>query len=365
MPTQNTSHECYAIIMAGGSGTRFWPMSRHERPKQLLALFGAETMLAQTCARLQGVVAPENIIVVTSAHLVEEVAAAVPDVPTSNILSEPVGRNTAPCIGLATALIHKKNPERDPLVGVFPSDHYIANPQAFRDVVIQAFEAAKAPETIATLGITPTRPETGYGYIRYRPGQETARAVEKFVEKPDATTAVQYLAAGNYLWNAGLFFFRTSTMRAELQRQLPTMAKEIDIIARDLGSPNERETLATRFPQLQSISIDYGVMEQAKNVKVIPASEAGWSDVGHWAAVPGLLPTDESGNTCRGDVVALDTQGSVILNTDSARLVALLGVKDMIVIATEDATLVSPLSRAQEVRSVVEALRQHRRQDKL
>ncbi|MEO1273728.1 MAG: sugar phosphate nucleotidyltransferase, partial [Myxococcota bacterium] len=216
------------------------------------------------------------------------------------------------------------------------------------------------------LGIVPTRPETGYGYLKVGPndGSQTASAVERFVEKPDATTATTYLADGNYLWNAGLFFFRASTMLAEFDRQLPELATTLRQIRADLTTDRAQDTLHRLFPTLASVSIDYGIMEGAQDVRVIP-TQCGWSDVGHWDALPDLLPADGLGNILQGDTIAHDTHDTIVLNQHDDHLVALVGVHNLVVVTTDDATLVLPRSRAQEVRAIVKALQNARRDDLL
>lgn len=362
------THSMHAIIMAGGSGTRFWPMSRRLRPKQLLALFGEQTMMAQTAERLRPLTGDEGMLIVTGAHLVDGIQAALPSLPAENIIAEPVGRNTAPCIGLATHLIeHRAGQGEDPIIGVFAADHHVADPEGFRAAVAVAVEAASEPGVIVTLGIAPTRPETGYGYIQYQPEGEQGGAypVNRFVEKPDRATAERYLASGDHLWNAGLFFFRASTMRQEIARQLPRMAERLDAIAAAFDDEDGGQSaLARIFPTLESISIDYGVMEDAAHVKVVPA-DVGWNDVGHWAALPGLLEADDDGNILRGDVIARDTRHTAAFNDRTDHLLAVVGVDDLVVVTTEDATLVVPRERAQQVRDIVKALKEAHRDELL
>ena len=348
----------HAIIMAGGSGTRFWPLSRRLKPKQLLALFSDKTMLAETVERLAPLSSPEDTLIVTGAHLVEGVTDALPQLPEANIIAEPVGRNTAPCIGLACHLIRHRSGQRvDPLVGVFPADHHIEHPAAFRAAISAALEAASKPGVIVTLGIEPTRPETGYGYIRFAPSDELARDVVRFVEKPDRATAEGYLASGEYLWNAGIFFFRASTMLGEIDRQLPDMASKLKAIAAAFGTDDAPSALTTIFPTIEGVSIDYGVMEGAPSVKVVPV-DAGWNDVGHWDALPELLDKDGAGCVVRGDVIAIDALNSVAYNARPDHVVAMVGVEDLIVVTTQDATLILPRSRAQDVRHIVAALKE-------
>jgi mannose-1-phosphate guanylyltransferase len=354
----------YAIIMAGGSGTRFWPLSRARRPKQLLDIFGGRSMLAQTVERISPLIPPEHIIVVTGEHLLEPVYRALPEIPRQNILAEPAPRNTAPCIGLATALIARRCPDQDPVIGVFPADHHIGDPESFQRALHAAAQAAQDPGVIVTLGIRPTRPETGYGYIRYLPSRGIALDVERFVEKPDLDTARAYLESGSYLWNAGLFFFRASTMQAELARQLPDMARGLDQLAPSLDTDAQRDALSLIFPTLQSVSIDYGVMERALKVRVV-ATDPRWSDVGHWAALQGIIDPDEHNNARRGEFVTIDTEDSILLNEDPDHVVAVVGARDLVVVHTHDATLIMPRDRAQDVRAVVDALKKANHQDKL
>ncbi len=357
----------YAIIMAGGAGTRFWPMSRHERPKQLLSLFGPQTLLAQTVDRIAPLTSPERTLIITGAHLVDAVRQILPQIPPENVIAEPVGRNTAPCVGLAAQIVrHRAGADADPLIGVFPADHHVERPEAFRRAIADALDAAAHPGAIVTLGIKPDRPETGYGYIRHAPSPNApAHPVLRFVEKPDRPTAERYLADGDHLWNAGLFFFRASTMIAEIQRQLPDLDRKLTQIADAFGDDDGgADALARLFPTIDPVSIDYGVMEGAPDVKVVPV-EAGWSDVGHWAALPDLLGTDSKGTVLRGEVVAVDLHDTAAFNEDPNHLLALVGLRDLIVVHTPDATLVLHRDRAQDVRAVVDALKASGRDDLL
>lgn len=346
----------YAIIMAGGAGTRFWPLSRRSRPKQLVPFVGEAPMLAETLLRLQPLVPLERTVVVTSAALVEATARLAPGLPRENILAEPVGRNTAPCIGLATRWIQARAPGDDPVIGVFAADHHVADPATFlQDVAQAAAVAAEEPGAIVTLGVTPDRPETGYGYIQRGAARGASWEVARFVEKPDRATAEGYLASGDFLWNAGLFFFRASALQAELTRQLPALAAGLDALASHLGTPGWDEALASGFPALPSVSIDYGVMEGARQVRVVPTA-CGWSDLGHWGAMGDVLPRDAAGNVAQGQVVSLECAGSILINRAPGHLIAALGVEGLVVVVTPDATLVLPAERSQEVRALVDAL---------
>lgn len=349
-----------AIVLAGGSGTRFWPLSRHAHPKQSLVLWGDQPMIAHTVSRLSPSIPPERVLVVCGPHLVEQLRAALPHLPADQFIVEPTPRNTAPAIALATAIAQARF--GDDVIGVFPSDHYIGDLPAFHQCLAAADAEARAG-SIVTMGIPPTRPETGFGYIRYEPPADRSQRqgkpwpVASFVEKPDHARALQYLDSGDYLWNAGMFFFTAATMMAELARSLPDMLAGVNRIARGDAE------LAEVFPTLQNISIDYGVMERAQRVSVIPATFT-WSDVGHWAALHEVQTPDAQGNVTRGHAIAADSRHNVIWGT-SDRLVALIGVDDLVVVDTPDAVLVLPRARAQDVRLVIDQLKATGRTDLL
>jgi mannose-1-phosphate guanylyltransferase len=329
----------------------------------MLALFGGAPMITETVSRLSPVVEPHEAVVVTAERLRHQIIQCVPGLDPANVIAEPVGRNTAPCIALATAMIAAKSPDADPVIGVFAADHHIADPAAFRDAVAAAGRVAQSADAIVTLGVTPTRPETGYGYIHAGKDLGDSRQVLRFVEKPDQTTAEAYLADGRYFWNAGLFFFRASVMQAELDRQLPEMAATIRAITH--GPEDEFPArLSALFPTLQSISIDYGVMEGARQVHVVPV-DCGWSDVGHLGALRDLMAPSQDGNVTRGDVVVSHSTQSVIINESSDHVVAVVGVDGLVVIHTDSATLVVPASMAQNVRDVVKELAASGRDDLL
>ena len=349
----------YAVIMAGGAGTRFWPASRALRPKQLLPLAGGseETLLASTVRRLAPLVTPDRVLVVTGKHLAAATALAVPDVPTSQILCEPAPRNTAPCIAWATAAIARMDP--DSVVAVLPSDHFIANEAEFRRVLESALLAA-ASGRVTTVGIVPTRAETGYGYIEVGDaidGQASAKAVARFVEKPDRARAESFLAGGKHLWNAGMFFFRASDMAALVAQHLPELAAGVKKIDDAAGSDRAREVLESVFPTLPSVSIDHGVMEKAAGLAVVPG-EFGWNDVGSWQSAWELGSRDDAGNVLAPGALAIDAKNNLVRTLGGGKkTVALVGVHDLVVVETEDAILVIPRDRAQDVRLVVEALK--------
>jgi mannose-1-phosphate guanylyltransferase len=348
----------WAVIMAGGSGTRFWPMSRRARPKQLLPLWGGRTLLEVTAQRLRRVAAADRLLVVTGRPLAEAVRVALPELEERNLLVEPSARNTLPCIALAVAAIRAREP--DAVIGVFSADHHIKDEEAFARACEVAVEAARGGR-IATLGITPTRPETGFGYIRCGAapagGADGARAlpVEAFVEKPDLSTAERYLAEGRYLWNAGIFFFTAATFDSELARQRPELGRSHRRMAEAMARA-DAEGVRDAFEQLEATSLDYGLMEGARDVVVVPA-EVGWQDVGHWGALDAVLGTDQAGNVVLGEASLHDATGCVVVSRGGeGKVVALVGMSETVVVDTPEATLVMPKAMAQRVREVVDAL---------
>jgi mannose-1-phosphate guanylyltransferase len=357
----------HAVILAGGSGTRFWPASRRLQPKQLLPLAGrpGEALIAATVRRLEPLVSPENVWIATGQALAEATAAALPRVPRSQILAEPVARNTAPPIGWAAAVIARRDP--DAILAVLPADHYIGDEPGFRRVIERALRAAEEG-WLATVGIVPTRPETGYGYIEVGESiGEGANAVVRFVEKPDRTRAQQFVSGGKHLWNAGMFFFRARTMRAAIAKHLPDLAAGLDRLDTAAAAGDEAPALAEVFPTLPSISIDHGVMEKVDRIAVVPGS-FGWNDVGSWEVAWELAARDEKGNALPAGTVAVDATNNLVVDLTQAaarKRFALLGVRDLVVVETDDAVLVMPRERAQDVRAVVDALKERGETDKL
>ncbi len=348
----------YAVIMAGGSGTRFWPLSRATRPKQLLPLGGSEvSLLRATRDRISSLVDAEHTLVVTSQALGERIRAELPELPPENVLLEPVGRNTAPCVGWAASVIARKDPEA--VLAVLAADHHIADPAGFLRVFGRAVDAARSGDMV-TVGVRPTRPETGYGYVEL--GEELAPGVQRarrFVEKPDEMRARQFLAAGRFLWNSGMFFFRADELLGMVRQHLPGLGDLLRQYDEAAVRGEEQELVKTTYASMPDISIDHGVMEKAARVAVVPG-DFGWSDVGSWTSAWELAPRDEAENALFGDVVAIDTRGSYLRST-SGKLVAVLGLEDVVVVDTEDALLVLPRSRAQDVRAVVNALKSQKR----
>jgi mannose-1-phosphate guanylyltransferase len=353
----------YGLILAGGRGTRFWPRSRRARAKQVLKFFGERTLIQQTVDRLRPVLPPERIWILTNAHLRAEIVKQLPEVPKRQILAEPMQRNTAPAIGLAAHILQSLDPNA--LMGVFPADHVIAKPREYVRLLRPAFQSA-AQGNIVVLGIQPRWPETGYGYIEFpagvKPGTRSAQQVVTFREKPDTPTAEGFLTAGNFYWNAGMFFWKTSVLLDSLRRFLPKTAQLLAGLP-PFSSRKFSESLASVFPKCDNISIDYAVLERASNVTGIPAGDIGWNDVGSWNAVYELHKRDAQGNALRSTSIVEASTGNYI--DAEGKLVALLGVKDLIVVDTPDALLIADRSRAQEVGELVKRLEKAGREDLL
>jgi mannose-1-phosphate guanylyltransferase len=353
----------YGLILAGGRGTRFWPRSRRRRAKQVLELFGSGTLIQQTVGRLKPIIPPERIWVLTNDYLRAEIAKQLPGVPKGQILAEPAARNTAPAIGLAAHILQSINPKA--ILGVFPADHYITRPARFLQLLRPAFRAAGSGSLIV-IGIQPHRPETGYGYIEFAPGVEAGRPravpVLSFREKPDLATAKQFIEAGNYFWNSGMFFGRVSTFLGALREHMP---KTATVLA---GLPEFRSrrfagSMREAFPLCENLSIDYGVIEKASNVAGLASGDIGWNDVGSWEAVAELQQTDKNGNAARGEALFQDASRNYV--DSSGKLVVLLGVNGLIVVDTPDALLVAGRKRSQQVGKLVARLEQRKRDDLL
>ncbi|MFT3713955.1 MAG: mannose-1-phosphate guanylyltransferase [Archangium sp.] len=344
--------QTFAVIMAGGSGTRFWPLSRSNRPKQFLALTGKNSMIGETMKRIAPLATPARTSVVCGAKHAKLVTKALPKLPKKNVVVEPEARNTAPAIALACAHVAHADPQG--VVVVLPSDQHVADQPAFQKSVEEAIAVAQQG-FIVTLGIAPTRPETGYGYIKLGDSMTgTARKVAAFAEKPNLETAQRYLAGGDYLWNAGIFVFRVDVMLEAFAKLMPELAAALEPIRAAWGTKKAAAALKKHFKAMPATSIDYGVAEKAPNIAVVPSS-CGWSDVGSFNAIPEVRPTDASGNVSEGNAFVIDTTGSVVLA--QKRPVAVVGMKDVVVVDAGDAILVLPKDKSQDVRKVVEALK--------
>jgi mannose-1-phosphate guanylyltransferase len=348
----------YAVIMAGGVGSRLWPRSRLATPKQFLDLLGQHTMLQETVERIQPLIPLERVVVVVGEEHLTTVHDQVSDLPEENVILEPGPRGTAPCIGLAAVVLQQRDPQA--AMAVFPADHRIADAEGFRQAIAAAAQIAQ-DDYLVTLGITPDHPHTGYGYIQQGTllGEIHGLAafqVRRFTEKPDATTAQAFLESGEYYWNGGIFVWRASAILAQMQHLMPQLHVELMGVARSWHSPRRQETLAAAWDRVPQTTIDYGVMEKASRVAVVPV-DVGWDDVGNWSTLSSLVPSDPEGNVVhgRGESLLLDASGTYVY-TSAGRLVAAVGLQDFVVVDTPDALLVCPKDQAQAVREVVECL---------
>ncbi len=349
----------YAVIMAGGTGTRFWPRSRAAWPKQFLVIGGGDqSLLQRTVARIEHIIPPERVFVVTNQQHVEATRGQLPRVPAAQILGEPVGRNTAPCVAWGASHVRRHDP--DAVIAVLPADPHIGNEAAYRDVLQRAIDAA-TDDALVTIGITPDRAETGYGYIEVGDALSGhAFAAKRFVEKPDRATAESYLKSGKFLWNSGMFFFRVDAITRAIATYLPTVAEAMTRYEQAARAGSEAQAVADTYGALPSISIDHGVMEKAARIVVVPGA-FGWDDVGHWASAWELSDKDGRGNASSPNSVVIDSDNCYVQSSDG-RMVAIVGMRDVIVVDTPDAVLVMPRERAQDVRDVIAEIKR-RKQD--
>jgi mannose-1-phosphate guanylyltransferase len=353
----------YAVIMAGGSGTRFWPLSRCQHPKQLLTLFGQSSLLEQTVARIQPVIPSERIYIFTSEPILKKVRQLLPRIPSDQIIGEPASRNTAPTLGVAAQEIARRDSEG--LMVVLPSDHIIAKPAVFRQILASACRVASRAGRSVVLGLKPTRPDTGFGYVRLgrREGKVAGHevfAVDNFTEKPTIAVARRYIASGRYLWNGGMFIWKASAVMANFQRFQPKMASQLRQIAH-AGGVRSR-VFRRLYPEFQKISIDYALMEKIPNIYAVPA-DIGWNDVGSWAVVYELGHQDSEKNVRPSASLSLDSQGNMVVSPE--KFVVTVGVQDLIVVETEDALLVCARDRSQDVGKAVQELERLGRKDLL
>lgn len=345
-----------ALIMAGGCGERFWPKSRKSLPKQFLSLTGdGKTMIQLTVERILPIVDIEDIFIATNENYKGLVQEQLPELPLENILCEPIGRNTAPCIGLGAMHIAAKY--EDAIMMVLPSDHLIKMEDIFIDTLSNACRIAKEDANLVTIGVPPNYPETGYGYIKMDTAQKKGEGfkVACFVEKPNLALAKQYVASGRYAWNSGMFIWKISTILDNFKKYLPQMFDQLCEIKNAIGTPTEKDVLLSVFPQLESISIDYGIMEKADNIYVIPGS-FGWDDVGSWLAIERIRGCDDDNNTIAGNVVTVDTKGCIIEAKD--KLIATVGIKDIVIVDTDDALLIAGKTSTNNIKSILQKLRE-------
>jgi len=365
MASKNNKHPLYAVIMAGGSGTRFWPLSRRKRPKQLQRVASDATMIQLTVRRILPLIPHERILVVCGADQAREVARQLPELPAWNLIVEPAPRNTAPCVALAALHIRKRDPGA--VLVVLPADHHITPEGTFRSALkVAARRAVKGG--LCTLGIRPTRPETGYGYVelvKKPPAKQEPVPVKRFVEKPDLATAKRYLKGGKHLWNAGIFIFTAERILAEMKSHMPEMIEILEPVDKAIGGTKKgyEAVLNKTFVRIKPESIDYGVMEKAGQIYTVPAT-FHWSDVGSFAAVHEVRKADKQGNVADGDTAMFDVNDCVVLSRGS-RLVAAIAVDNLVIVDTKDAVLVCPRDQAQRVKEVVNLLKKGKRKELL
>lgn len=352
----------YAVIMAGGGGTRLWPVSRKEKPKQLLSLLGKETLFQSTVARLEKLFPPERILIVTVAELAREMQEQVPSIPAENYLIEPAPRGTASVVALAAAVLRKRDPQA--AMAIQTSDHYIRNHDLFRFLIRTAFEVAQE-NYLVTLGITPTFPSTAYGYIQQGEPLDgeykyPVYTVKRFKEKPDEETAQQLLRSGDHSWNSGMFIWRADAILAEIQKQMSGLFKAVDEISSAWDTPRQNEVLQGYWRDLKNETIDYGIMEKAERVAVLPAGGLGWSDIGSWDSLFDVLLPDMNGNVAtNAQHLALDTHNTLVYSETDQRLVVTIGLDDMVVVDAGDVLMICKADQSQKVRDVVEHLKRH------
>lgn len=352
----------YAVIMAGGGGTRLWPISRRTRPKQMLRLFGERSLFQMAVDRLLPLIPAERILVVTVEDQALQLREQTPEIPMRNFILEPLPRGTASVVGIAASILNEQDP--DSVMAVVTADHYIGNVERFRDILTSAYEVAINGDLV-TLGITPTYASTGYGYIHQ--GEQIGEynnypvhIVREFKEKPSQDVAQAYLESGDYAWNSGMFVWKTDRILNEINKQMPDLYSGLDRIRSRIGESDYDDILLDVWNGLVAETIDYGVMENAEGVRVIPAGDIEWFDIGSWDRFFDLMTTDDKGNLIIGDeCILLDTKGTLIYQQEELageRLIAVLGMEDMIIVETEDVILVCPRQRAEEVRSLVQML---------
>lgn len=355
----------YAVILAGGRGERFWPLSTSKRPKQLLNLVGEGTLLAQAVDRLTGLVPPERVMVITNADLVEASCAAAPKLPRENIIGEPIGRDTAAAVALAAGLVKARDPEA--VFAILTADQVIGQIPAFQQTLRASMDIAARGQHLLTMGITPTFPSTAYGYIERgahmedREGLPFCKAA-RFVEKPDLARATEYLATGRYLWNSGMFIWSVKAIEAAFNKHRPVLGRLVDEFAAAARQGKLLEALARIYPGLEKISIDYAVMEKADNI-LVAAGTFSWDDVGSWTALENHFPKDAANNVVVGESAAWDSAGNIVFSRD--RVTALVGVRDLVVVQAEGVTLVCHRDQAQNIKKLLEVIRQSGRHTEL
>lgn len=349
----------YAVIMAGGSGTRFWPLSRKKTPKQLLKITGQDTMIKQTVDRIIDKISSENIYVVTTACLADSIKAELSQIPAKNIISEPFGRNTAACIGLAATIIF--NRDADAVMAVMTADHIIEPPDLFLKALQCAEKLATETNALITFGIKPNEPSVNYGYIQRSEDMINLQDfqvydVKCFTEKPDRATAEGFVQSGEYYWNSGIFVWSVSTILDNINTLMPELSKGLERIGKSIGTPDESNIIYNEYEKFDNISIDYGVMEKASNVKIIEA-DFKWDDVGSWLAIERLNNSDQDNNTILSKHCGIDTHGNIIIG-DIEHLIATINVSDMIIVSTKDVTMVCNKNNAEDIKKLTDLLKE-------
>jgi len=359
----------YAVIMAGGGGTRLWPVSRKEKPKQLLPLIGQETLFQSTVQRLENLFPAERILVVTVEDQAREMRLQAPEIPAENYIIEPAPRGTASVVGLAAAVLHKR--DDNAAMAILPSDHFIRNRDLFHYLLNAAFDVAENGYLV-TLGITPTQPSTAYGYIQQGTAltggyKYPAYEVKRFIEKPDDQAAQQLLRSGDHSWNSGMFIWRADVILKEIDKQMPLLGSALKKISSAWGTNKQDAVLHEHWPDLKVETVDYGIMENAERVAVLPAGGLGWSDVGMWSSLFEVLLPDMNGNIATNTSLHLahETHNTLVYGGNSERLVVTIGVDDMIIVDTGDVLLVCKTDQSQKVRDVVKHLNKHHQEEYL
>ncbi|MBI1871406.1 MAG: mannose-1-phosphate guanylyltransferase [Chlamydiae bacterium] len=352
-----SSISLYAVIMAGGVGERFWPMSRQSFPKQFLNMLGNHTMIQETVNRLTPLISSKKVFIVSNKTQRNLIQSQLPKLNQSQIILEPIGKNTAPCIGLAASLLDKINPEA--VMVVLPSDHVIPDQKRFLEILKDSAEVALKTEGLVTIGMKPTEPETGYGYIHFEKvfsskGVTKFFQVRRFVEKPDQRHARAYLKDGHYLWNSGMFIWKVKTILDAFKTHLPEIDQELKRVQSSLGTPRQEKAIREMYSRVPKISIDYGIMEKAKNI-FVALGDFGWDDVGSWSSLERHFKKDSGGNVVLGDCVGVDYKNSIVISRHG--ITGMVGVKNLIVVQTQDAVLIIDKSRAQDVKMLVDQMK--------
>lgn len=353
---ENTNKTLFAVIMAGGRGERFWPLGRNSLPKQFVSIFGGKPLIRHAVERLDGLVPVENILVVTSADLVEQTIKALPMLPVENIVGEPFGRDTAAACALGTALVEKRGGE-NAVLAILTADHLMKRPDIFRRTLADAASVVATEERISVIGITPQYPATGFGYINVKGKLETTtettfHKVSCFVEKPNIERANIYVASGHHYWNSGMFIWSVKTFKNSLQKYCPGVRAMYEAVLPTISTPDFDSMLLAEYNKLEKISVDYAIMEKAENI-VSAVGNFGWDDVGTWISAGEHFPVDSDDNRVYGDAVVLDSSNNVAVNCVDGHLVGMFGVDDLIVVHTKDATLIASKKAAPDLKKLV------------